>query len=297
MENLKDVNVKIVSDLDNIERYKNIEFSLHGTNLTIHSFSVSLKGAQLGFITGEVKPIALLPTTREWIMDEITAGLKSGKIQVNKLYPYREFKETFLLPKHSSSQKQFPPKEIDEKSEEEIARFAENGEQSTTLSHTFKRIDHVTEPIVPLWTAQDEKNVNVSSRVTTKGMDDFNRTLSSTNHKVTLPTRATTEEMGKVMKLITATNSTNGITIKNIFCLGKKPKGITTPTLLVSNLTDREGPKLPEIPETFGEKSTSIATIAMLNCIMGGFLTAALVGCSYFMWRKKRSGRYIVNDV
>ncbi|MGL9759079.1 MAG: hypothetical protein ACR5LA_09990 [Wolbachia sp.] len=88
--------ISIGSDLESIERNRRVEFTIKGEDLTIDYLSISSRVAEIGFVTGEVRSIDIPQAIRESTIDGIISGLKSGEIQSNKEYDYREFDDKYF---------------------------------------------------------------------------------------------------------------------------------------------------------------------------------------------------------
>lgn len=257
--------IRIVSDLESIEQKKRVGFSIKGKGLIVKDLSISSRVAQIGFVTGIVNSIDIPQAIRESTIDGIILGLKSGKIQSNKEYNFREFDKAYL--------KNLWDKEITTSSQELKEIIDENMQINQLGGSTTEGVDHEAQ--------EDSEYVTIESAPLKEQEFDF------------ASSKATTKEIKDVINEIEESNASDGITPEDISSVSRfdhKSKEVLEYPIF--NSTDVEGPKLPEIQGPSGGQGTA-AVIA--GGILGGVLAVAFVGLVYFIWhRKNREGSYDV---
>ncbi|KLT23085.1 hypothetical protein wVul_0288 [Wolbachia endosymbiont of Armadillidium vulgare str. wVulC] len=257
--------IRIASDLESIEQNRRIEFSIKGKDLTIDYLSISSRVAQIGFVTGEVKSIETPQAICESIINGIILGLKSRKIQNNKEYDYREFKERYL--------KKLWDKEVTQELKEIID---ENMQINQLRRSTTEGVDYQMK--------EDSEYVTIEPASLKKQEPELFDFASS---------KATTKEINNVVGEVVRSNASNGIATENIRSVSRfdsNSKEVLEHPIF--NSTDVEGPKLPEIN---GGQYIRISVAGIAGGILGGVLAVAFAGLGYFIWhRKNREGSYDV---
>ncbi|MDR2548495.1 MAG: hypothetical protein LBC34_03305 [Rickettsiales bacterium] len=287
------VTVTIFSSLENIEKGREIYFSLKGKGLTIDYLSISDNSYRLHFVAGTTNKITTPEGYCRSMIDGIISALKSGRIKSKTEYDFRKFDERYLkdlkgLLSHKTTTTSLQEESTTEGVEHETQATGVTDSTTTELFNSSQSEKPTTEEVGH---ETQEDSEYVAAALKQQELD-----FASTN---------TTGNTSDVIREMIESNTMNGITTENIeYVQNMTRKGVAFSS---SKVTSRNLPAfselsstnatLPQLPNESGIIGTTVAGLSTLSaCIIAPVLlvVAVTVGGCWFLRKKKRKDSYDV---